>query len=295
MGLFSIFRNNKQPPVSSERAFSPRTEEESKAVRTRSKRRTDDPVDDPELPEKKRARRRLVGAIALVLAMIIGLPMIFDSEPKPLAEDIAIQIPSKDKPASPESPAAASSGASAGVPNTPARAQANAPGDSTVAPAVTNGNGAPTRPLLGQAVEPATSASAEKGEAPLSGAAPGASATEKPATPTGAAKAEETARALAILEGKPDPKRSADMVPGDMKLAKFVVQVAALESQEKIRELQSKLSAAGINSFTQKVGTVSGPRTRIRIGPFGAKGDADKMCVRLAKLGLHGNVIPGSR
>ncbi|MFD2272916.1 hypothetical protein ACFS07_22085 [Undibacterium arcticum] len=49
--------------------------------------------------------------MALVLAVVIGLPMILDSEPKPLADDIAIEIPSKDKPAVPavRRPSAASS------------------------------------------------------------------------------------------------------------------------------------------------------------------------------------------
>lgn len=51
---------------------------------------------DPLLPEKQRARRRLVGALALVLAAVIILPMVLAPEPKPTADDIAIQIPGKD-------------------------------------------------------------------------------------------------------------------------------------------------------------------------------------------------------
>ena len=103
MGLFSFLRKSKQETPSGEGEFYSRAEEESQLARGRrrksgkSKKEANSPV-DPVLPEKKRARRRLVGAVALVLAMIIGLPMIFDSEPKPVSEDIAIQIPSKDKP-----------------------------------------------------------------------------------------------------------------------------------------------------------------------------------------------------
>ncbi|HUF19821.1 MAG TPA: SPOR domain-containing protein [Burkholderiales bacterium] len=48
---------------------------------------------DDELQLKKRARRRLVGVIALVLVVVVFLPMILDNEPKPLSEDIAINIP----------------------------------------------------------------------------------------------------------------------------------------------------------------------------------------------------------
>ncbi len=50
-------------------------------------------ISDDELQLKKRARRRLVGAIALVLLIVVFLPMILDNEPKPLNEDIAISIP----------------------------------------------------------------------------------------------------------------------------------------------------------------------------------------------------------
>jgi len=50
-------------------------------------------IRDEELQLKKRARRRLVGAIALVLLIVVFLPMVLDSEPKPLNQDIAINIP----------------------------------------------------------------------------------------------------------------------------------------------------------------------------------------------------------
>lgn len=50
-------------------------------------------ISDEELHLKKRARRRLVGAIALVLLVVVFLPMFLDSEPKPLNQDIAITIP----------------------------------------------------------------------------------------------------------------------------------------------------------------------------------------------------------
>ena len=112
MSLFSFFRKNKQESASDDSAFYSRAEEESKAVRSRKRRAAKPQAQgaeqaDPVLPEKKRARRRLIGAVALVLAAVVGLPMLLDSEPKPIADDIAIQIPSKDKPA----PAAANSAA----------------------------------------------------------------------------------------------------------------------------------------------------------------------------------------
>lgn len=47
-----------------------------------------------ELQLKKRARRRLVGAIALVLIVVVFLPMLLDNEPKPVSQDVEIHIPS---------------------------------------------------------------------------------------------------------------------------------------------------------------------------------------------------------
>ncbi|MFN7835287.1 MAG: SPOR domain-containing protein [Burkholderiaceae bacterium] len=45
---------------------------------------------------KRKARRRLLGSIALLLTAIIVLPMILDDAPKPVSEDIALIFPSKD-------------------------------------------------------------------------------------------------------------------------------------------------------------------------------------------------------
>ena len=54
------------------------------------------PVTEEELQLKKRARRRLVGAVALVAVVAAVLPMVLDSEPKPTSRDINIRIPSPD-------------------------------------------------------------------------------------------------------------------------------------------------------------------------------------------------------
>jgi DedD protein len=49
-------------------------------------------ISDEQLRLKKRARRRLIGAIALVTLMVIVLPMLLDGEPRPVSQDIKIQI-----------------------------------------------------------------------------------------------------------------------------------------------------------------------------------------------------------
>ncbi|MGA8049168.1 MAG: SPOR domain-containing protein [Burkholderiales bacterium] len=54
---------------------------------------------------KRRGRRRLVGAVALVLLAVIVLPMVFDSEPGRRAPAVSVRIPSEDTPFSPAVPA----------------------------------------------------------------------------------------------------------------------------------------------------------------------------------------------
>ena len=54
------------------------------------------PISDEELQLRKRARRRLIGAIVIVTAVVVALPMVLDNEPKPLTQDIDIRIPSPE-------------------------------------------------------------------------------------------------------------------------------------------------------------------------------------------------------
>jgi DedD protein len=53
-------------------------------------------ISDEELQLRRRARRRLVGAIVLVTAIVVALPMVLDSEPKPSGGEVAVRIPSPD-------------------------------------------------------------------------------------------------------------------------------------------------------------------------------------------------------
>lgn len=85
-------------------------------------------ISDEELQLKKRARRRLVGAIALVLLVVVFLPMFLDSEPKPLNQDIAITIPPPPGPDSSSQPAtAAPAGVAPSIPVVPPAKTETAP------------------------------------------------------------------------------------------------------------------------------------------------------------------------
>jgi DedD protein len=308
MGLFSIFRKNTQESAAGDEGEFQSRAEQDPAGRSRAKRKRgsqDNEAIDPVLPEKKRARRRLVGAIALVLAAIIGLPMILDSEPKPLAEDIAIQIPSRDKPGAvaggirlapaASASAAASKSSVAGLDKNeevidPAAAvkkapEQKAPEQKAPEPAVT---AAPVKPAL---VEPKPVAKVEPKPTPKAELKAEPKVAAKPAGAT-----DDAARANAILEGKTDikpvEKTPAKPKVADKKASKYVLQVAALASQDKVNELQGKLKGAGLQSYTQKVPTESGTRIRVRVGPFGSKDEAEKARARLVKLGLNGTLVP---
>jgi DedD protein len=322
MGLFSFLDKNKQEAPSGESEFYSRAEEDSQAARGRTKRKRgkgakSEPV-DPVLPEKKRARRRLVGAVALVLAAIIGLPMILDSEPKPVPDDIAIQIPSKDKLPPPMAPAEfVPAGGPAGGPVGPGAipatqlepaipvASANASAASTMAAnARTATSPAPSANKTDVKTTDASLKSEHKEDAAKTAASLSASTTEKADGKTAEAKSAaakaaskteqpvvekgDEARAAAILEGKDVDAKSAT----SKKSGQFVLQVAALASQEKVNELRSKLSDAGFKSFTQKVPTASGDRIRVRIGPFASKDEANSALAKLSKLGMNAKLVP---
>jgi DedD protein len=317
MGLFSFLNKNKQESTGEDSGYYSR-DEDTAATRARSKRassanqpapgrgKKSRAADDPVLPEKKRARRRLVGAIALALAVAVGLPMVLDSEPKPLASNIAIQIPSRDKAAPlplPAAPRAAVLPADS-LDKREEIVEAPKAEPTDIKPLALHPRAAEPTPEPKLAVQkpeprhepkPAVPKPEPKAEPkPLARAEPKpavkapAKVEEKPV----AKPPQDAARALAILEGKAADK---EKVTDKEKVAdttgqKFMLQVAALGSAEKVAELQEKLREAGISSVTHKVSTPSGDRIQVRVGPF-SHDDADKMRAKVDRLGLSGSQI----
>jgi len=326
MGLFSIFSKNKQENTAQDSGRFSR-DDDNLAERARAKRaayageaasasRRSRSGGDPMLPEKKRARRRLVGAIALALAAAVGLPMLLDSEPRPLVGDIAIDIPSKDKaPALP-------------VPASPVPAADSVDqGEEIVDPAP-----APVPAAATPAEKPAATPPVRMAEAPkfdpkeLVYAEPERKSEPKPepkpepkkpepkpvehkpepkkaepkaepkpepkkpepkkAEDKPRAKDQEAARALALLEGKPADKAEKPSKPDAAQ--RFVVQVAALASEEKVAELQARLRAAGVSAHTRK----SGELIRVQVGPFGSREEAEKARAKLGAQGFSGFLVP---
>src|SRR5437763_3993004 len=46
---------------------------------------------------RRRAKHRLIGAAVLVLIGVVGFPLLFDTQPRPIAVDIPIEIPDRNK------------------------------------------------------------------------------------------------------------------------------------------------------------------------------------------------------
>lgn len=188
---------------------------------------------------RRRGRRRLVGAIALVLLAAIVLPMVFDPEPRPGGPPVSVRIPGEDD--------------ASFAPKVQAPAVVAAPAP----PAASPPEAAPTT---------------RKAEAQPDAAA----STPEPPKPAGKAAA---ATATAPAASAPATEQ-------------FVVPVAALASQAKVKEMLGKLTAARLPHYTEPVATAKGTVTRVRVGPYATREAAEEAQRQLKRLGLApGNVL----
>lgn len=198
---------------------------------------------------KRRARRRLVGAIALVTFVVIILPLVLDKEPGPAGPPLNVQIPSQE---------------ASGF-KTPVLPPAPVP---------------PAAP----AIEKATEAAPVKAEPPPVAAASAAPKTEQKAEPkTGAKAAAESPKGAEqgeALRARAALNDQAWMVPLD-----------AFSDMKNVKQLRSKLSAAGIKSYTEPVKTSKGELTRVRAGPFASEEAAEKARAKLVAMGLKPGAV----
>lgn len=221
-------------------------------------------VSDEELQLKKRARRRLVGAIVLVTAVAVVLPMILDSEPKPASQSIDIQIPSPEAGVLSAKPA----------PLKPAEKPATA--------AVPAAEPPPAAEAKTESKPEAKSETKAEPKAEVK-AEPKAAVKQQAASAKPATKAESTAKA------KDSSAKEKAKAPAT---GSFVIQVAALSDAAKARELQAKITGGGLKAYTEVVQTAKGPVTRVRVGPYASREAAEKARPSLQRLQLDGKVIP---
>jgi DedD protein len=206
---------------------------------------------------RRKARRRLIGALALVLALVIVPPWVMDLEPNPVVTNLTVEIPKQEaiglKP--PVAPA----------PETPP-VQAPIPRPPDVDPATGNSGERP------KPVPP----KAESKPEPVARAAPPEQARPAPPEPPRTQPSEpprqnaETKRAEAILNAE-----------------NFVVPVAAFSNAQNAKDLEAKLAKAGVKHYTETVGK----QTRIRAGPFPTKEAAEQARDKLKALGITPGVV----
>jgi DedD protein len=72
---------------------------------------------------------------------------------------------------------------------------------------------------------------------------------------------------------------------------RFVVQIGAFAEDAKVKEVRLKLEKAGYKTYTNIANTKDGPRTRVRVGPFASKDEAEKMANKIKQLQLQPQVL----
>ena len=246
---------------------------------------------DPVQAARTRARRRLIGAAALLGIGVIGFPLLFETQPRPIPVDIAIEIPKKDNAPS--------------LPLPPPRVASAAPATARVSSGVVGErNSEPPR-------EPAATVTRSE---PARSKEPPAVRSEPAPKPAPAPKAESSgddgARAKALLEGqsqavvaasaaspKPiavaaaDPKPAADAAKPDAAAGRFVVQVGAYGEANSARDVRQRVDKLGLKSYTQVVEIDGAKRIRVRVGPFAAREEAEKAAGTLKAAGLPAAVL----
>lgn len=195
---------------------------------------------------RRRARQRLMGAAVLVLLAVVGFPLLFDTQPRPISVDIPIDIPDKNK---------------------------VAPG--AVPPALVK---VPTEADAKPAELPPTVGLGPKEEVVAPAAKDGV-----PAVTPGAAPA---VAAVAAAQGKEAPA-----VAKDPAATRYVVQVGAYAEDAKVREVRAKLEKAGLKTYTQQADSKEGKRTRVRMGPYTDKAEAEKALAKAKGLQLQATLL----
>lgn len=256
---------------------------------------------DVQLEQKKRSRRRLVGAIALALVAAIVLPMIMDSEPKPAGSQLQIRIPGQEgsnfasrmiagnapPPSSPSLPVTQSAPA-------PASTEDSAPeGEPDDAPLQSETDTeAPSRKPVSTPPE----AAAERQDAPRKSASSSSAAHSEASSSRSASHSSkqtesDAQRARDILEGKPvapaakpAPVDSEEKAGGSQKL---YVQLGVFRDEANAQDIIIRAASSGIKAVALR----ADGKTRLRAGPFADRNAADAAVSKLRKSGINGIVV----
>lgn len=291
MGLFSILSSRKNAEGERSRGGAAgsaadvardavRGSRASSNTRSRASRRTDDDDDglDPELPQKQRARRRLIGAVVLVGAAVVVLPLVFDAKPRPLTDAVAVQI--QDQPvdrgakASTDEPKVASRrSASRGTNATADQAQALDQGEEVV-----SGDEAPAAGAKAPVPAAAQNTPPAKPTAPKTVAS-----LTPPAEPKPAPKP---------IQPAPQPAQQAAASNTDANGGKFILLIGAFASEDRARNWLGKLKGEKIPGYIEhKKVPEKGDLALLRAGPFNDRAAAEVAQKRAEQIGLTPKLV----
>ncbi len=260
-----------------------------------------------------RARRRLIGAAVLLAVGVIGFPLLFETQPRPVAADAPQVVPGKDmglvsampakvtdRSASAVAAAASAAATAASKPLAPAVITERAQDSGREVPAavvIPVPSAAPPAPAADPAKlarEKADKERAEKARVAKERTEKERAERAERADKERAAKerSEEERRARGALEG-----RAVIAKPSSTEVGRFAVQVGAYASDAGVREVRTKLERVGLKSYTQliKAGQGSGSNgntTRVRAGPFASRAEAEKAAEKARSVGLTPSIIP---
>ncbi|MGE8165011.1 SPOR domain-containing protein [Paraburkholderia sp. NPDC080076] len=305
MGIFSFGKKDDAPTRRGANTSSTRAARGERVERRT--RRTERTVDadamllDPTLPEKQRARRRLVGAIAMVVAAVVILPMVLDSHPKPVTDDISIDIPNRPAPKLAKAAEDTQAGVAPDNPVTPDAALAA----SGLAPATAAKQGqssAAKQPsaetnAAASAVKPAAKPQAPSVAVNTTPAAP-ATAAKPAAKPPVTHNAATAPAAQAPSSDDTNTAASADAnsgTPASPPGSRFAVQLGAFANDANARNWATKLKAAGVPAYTEHRKQADGSTlTLLRAGPFADRAAASAAIAKVREVGLTSGANSGA-
>jgi len=282
----------------------------AKAQSTRSRTaaaESEDATVDPALPQKKRARHRLIGAVTVCLVAATVVPMLLEPEPARKSPELNVVIPPRDTPvptrgadSRPEAGRKPESASGTRLPDAslaevvpvvpkPMTAKPVEPrSDSGRAPEAkrdsgkSEGDRAKVEPAKGSTAK----ADAPKADAPKADA-PRADAPRADAQRADASKADAPKSAASKAEGgKASASKSSDATAG-----RYAVQVGAFSSQASASAAVDKVRETGVKVYTETVKTERGERIRVRVGPFASREAAEDAREKLKAAGLNAALI----
>ena len=242
-------------------------------------------LSDADLLLKKRARRRLVGAVAFAGLAAVVLPMVMDQEPKQQVQEVQIRIPGQDQ--APFTPKLARAGKAESA-EAPAKAGEKATGKQAEKTPPPEKAEKPPEKAPEKALEKAPEKTPEKAPEKAAEKVP-EKAPEKPQEKTKTAEAkhaekasgDDAQRAAAILSGKHVEHQASGS-------GQFVILIGAFSNPGNVKVLQSKLGEMGIKVYTEPLDSPEGKKTRVRAGPFPNHDAAEKAAEKMKRIGVNG-------